>query len=49
VQFLGGQPGATDEGSTEFGRRPDVLAAMDDEDIRFVVLWDMKEDRRFRV
>jgi single-strand DNA-binding protein len=49
VQFLGGRASATDGGPADLGGGPDVPPPMDDEDIPFVVSWDIPEGRRFRV
>jgi single-strand DNA-binding protein len=49
VQFLGGRPGATDEGPADLGGGSDVPPPMDDEDIPFAVPWDVSPERRFRL
>ena len=51
VQFLGGRPAAgADEGAPDFNSGPDMPpSTVDDEDIPFIVAFDMPPDRRFRM
>jgi Single-strand binding protein family len=50
VQFLGGRPAAgADDNLQDFNSGPDIPPAVDDEDIPFIVAFDMPPDRRFRM
>ena len=50
VQFLGGRPAAgADDGAPDFNAGPDMPPSADDDDIPFIVAFDMPPDRHFRV
>jgi hypothetical protein len=50
VQFLGGRSAAgVDEGAPDFNAGPDMPPLADDDDIPFIVAFDMSPNRRFRV
>ncbi len=50
VQFLGGRPAAgVDEGAPDFNAGPDMPPLADDDDIPFIIAFDMLPDRHFRV
>ena len=50
VQFLGGRPAAgADDNLQDFNSGPEMAPAVDDEDIPFIVAFDIPPDRRFRM
>jgi hypothetical protein len=50
VQFLGGRPAAgADEGAPDFNSGPDMPPSADDDDIPFIIDFDMPPDRHFRM
>jgi single-strand DNA-binding protein len=50
VQFLGGRPAAgADESAPDFNSGPDMPTLADDDDIPFIIDFDMPPDRHFRM
>jgi hypothetical protein len=50
VQFLGRRPAAgVDEGAPDFNSGPDMPSLTEEDDIPFIIAFDIPPDRHFRV